>query len=93
MLDWLWQWLEDAWQWIYEFLMWLPLKLYQLFLEAIAVIVAAIPVPDWVGDLNMAWVPSSMAYFLEPFNIPLAISCITGGYLLRFLIRRIPIIG
>lgn len=93
MLDWLYDWLQDALTWLKDLLLWLPLKLYQLLLEALTTVLNAIPVPAWAENLNMNWVPSNLAYWLDPFNIPLALTCITGGYVLRFVIRRIPVIG
>jgi len=93
MLDWLFEWLQDAVTWFFDLVLWLPRKIYQLLLEGLLIVVNAIPVPTWAENLELDWIPSGMAYFLEPFNIPLAITCITSGYLLRFVVRRIPVIG
>ena len=91
--DWLTDFLDAAFAWLIEVLLWVPHKLYELFLAGVLVVLEAIPVPDWAEGVDLSWMPSSMSYFLQPFNLPLAVACVTGAYLTRFLIRRIPVIG
>lgn len=91
--DWLTDWLNSAWAWLVELLLWIPQKLYELVTAGLAAVIVAIPVPSWAEGISLNWIPNTMAYFLGPMNIPLAITCVTGGLLIRFLIRRIPLIG
>lgn len=91
--DWLTDFLNDAIAWLIDLLLWLPLKLYELLLSGLAAILNALPVPSWAADLNLDWIPSGMAYWLGPFQVGFGLTCITSAYLLRFLIRRIPVIG
>jgi hypothetical protein len=93
MLDWLFDWLQDALQWFFDLVLWVPRKLYELVLDAFALVINAIPVPTWAEGLELDWIPSGMAYFLEPFQVGFGITVITASYLWRFLIRRIPVIG
>lgn len=86
-------WLTDVLQWVLDLLLWIPRKVYELFLTGILAVIEAIPVPSWAENISLDWIPSSMGYFLEPFNVPFGLLCITGGYLWRFLVRRIPVIG
>ena len=89
MLDWL----VDALNWLKDLLLWLPLKLYSLFLGGLAAFVELIPVPDWMANLNFSGIPPELVYFGAAFQIPLAFTCIIGGSVIRFLIRRLPVIG
>lgn len=91
--DWLTDWLDAAFAWLVQLLLWVPQKLYGLLLDGLAAVLTAIPVPTWAEGITLDWIPGTMAYFLEPFNIPLAMTCMTSAVLIRFLIRRIPVIG
>jgi len=86
-------WVDEVLTWILDVLLWVPRKIYELLLAGLETVIAAIPVPSWAAELSLDWLPSSMAYFLEPFQLGLAVTSITGGYLLRFIIRRIPVVG
>lgn len=91
--DWLTDWLDAAWAWLIELLLWVPQKLYGVLLGALSAVLNAIPVPSWAEGISLDWIPAGMAYFVAPFHLDLALTAITGGYLIRFLIRRIPVIG
>jgi hypothetical protein len=60
-------------------------------LQALATIFDAIPAPEFAA--NTITIPSNVAYFADPFNIPLGVSMIVTAYIARFLLRRIPFIG
>jgi len=91
--DWLTDWLDAAFAWLVELLLWIPQKLYQLLLDGLTAVLNAIPVPAWAEGINLNWIPSGMAYWLEPFHIGFGMTCITGAYLWRFVIRRLPVVG
>jgi hypothetical protein len=93
MLQRLWEWLNSFWEWFKELLQEFVLWVLSGLLDALVFVLNLIPVPAWAEDLALDWVPSSMAYFLEPFNIPLAVTAITTSYLIRFVIRRLPFVG
>jgi len=85
--------MQELLDFLLELLLWIPRKIYQLLLEGMLALFNWIPVPAWAEDLNLDWVPSGMAYFLEPFNVAWGLTCITSAYLIRFLIRRLPVVG
>jgi len=96
LADWfqvLWDWLTSIWTQLSEWVQDIFATLWDAVLDAVLAVLNTIPVPTWAENLSLDWVPVGMAYFLEPFQIPLALTCVTGGYLIRFLIRRIPVIG
>lgn len=92
-----WDWLTDffnaAIAWLVEVLLWVPQKLYELFLAGLQALLNSIPVPSWAEDISLDWIPSGMAYWLEPFQVGFAMTCITGAYVIRFVIRRLPVVG
>lgn len=91
--DWLTDWLNAAWAWLIQLLLWVPQKLYGLLLDGLATAIEVIPVPTWAAGVSFAGIDNTIAYFAEPFQIDLALTVITSAYLIRFLIRRIPVIG
>lgn len=81
-------------QWILEVVLWWPLVVWELILIGLAETLNAIPVPDWlVGADPFSVLDPGVVFFAEAFEIPAGIGIILGAYAIRFLIRRIPIIG
>ena len=80
---------------LYDVLMYVPLKIWELLLDSLASILESLPVPDFINNVSgyAASIPSDVIFFVAPFKLGLGISFIGGAYVLRFLIRRIPIIG
>lgn len=93
MLQRLWEWLNSFWEWLWGLISDFVLFVFSSFLQAVIGLFSLIPVPSWAEGLDLSWIPSGMGYFLEPFNLPLAVTAITGGYLIRFIIRRLPVVG
>jgi hypothetical protein len=62
---------------------------------AAAYLVEHIPPPPQGSHLAtaVAAVPCEVWYFLAPFNVVSGIQVIVAAYLVRFLIRRLPVIG
>lgn len=91
----LWKWLEDVLVWLKELLLWIPLKVWDGLLDALAGVVEAIPVPSFMENLDsfFASIPSGVAFFLGGLNLGTCVSMIIAAYVIRFLIRRLPVIG
>lgn len=87
--------LSKALAWLIDLLLWVPRKLYQLALEGLAAFVNAIPVPDFFANASgyMASIDPGIAWFVGVLQLPYGLSVCLGAYVIRFLIRRIPIIG
>jgi len=81
--------------WLKDLLESLFLFLYQSMLEGLSFLFDLIPVPDWAMSLPQLFIniPSSMIYFSNMFQLGFGISVIFSAYGLRFLIRRLPLIG
>lgn len=89
------EWFSDALEWLVDFLLWLPRQLWQLILDGLASFIEWIPAPDfmedlagWMGDLDPA-----IAYFIEPMQVGPGVTMILGAMVIRFVIRRIPVVG
>jgi len=84
----------SIWQELLDILLYVPLKLYELLTAALTATLNAIPVPDWVSNAdNVLQGDSGFLFWLDLFNVPEGITIVLSAYGLRFLIRRIPIIG
>ncbi|HIE83498.1 MAG TPA: hypothetical protein EYQ00_06440 [Dehalococcoidia bacterium] len=85
-LFWLWDELTDfwvdGWMWIFE-----------TILYGFVVVLEVIPVPDWALNVGSLQLPSAVAWFAGAFELPFGIAVMTSAWLIRFLIRRIPVIG
>lgn len=86
-------WLQAAFQWVADFFLWLAQWVFDGLLKACAVVLSAIPVPTWFENIDFSGVHPAVAYFGEPFRISYGLSVVVGAYVIRFLIRRIPVIG
>jgi len=75
----------------------LPIVLLDKFLSAVSVVINEIfslfPL-DFISVFNdFSSVASTLGYFMSPFKIGTGLGFILSAYVIRFLIRRIPIIG
>ena len=89
------EWLDQVWEWLKDLLLWVPKKIWQWVTDGLARVIESIPVPDWLQNaptLSDAISPE-MGWALAAFEVPAGLSIIGGAYLIRFLIRRIPLIG
>lgn len=81
--------------WLRDLLLWVPRKIWELMLDGLASVIEAIPVPSWLADAGDAFsgLPSGVLYFVDALNLGAGMTIILGAYVLRFLIRRLPVIG
>lgn len=84
LIAWFHDWFITAVKWVWSML-----------LDAAAWIIEqlpAIPGADQAGQA-FANVPASVLFFLDPFQLPFGITVVLSALTLRFLIRRLPIVG
>lgn len=62
-------------------------------LSAFAGIFESIPVPDFVAKIPTYDMPPYFLYMADIFQIYNGIQIVMAGYLIRFIIRRLPFIG
>lgn len=82
-------------EWVVELLLWVPRKIYELITQGLGDFFHAIPVPTFIQNLGSltASIDPGIAYFGAPLQIGACLGIIVGAYIIRFLIRRIPLIG
>lgn len=66
-------------------------RIYQSLIDSIIDLIELIPVPDFLS--TQFTFPSEISYWLNIAEFSTGITIIVSAYLIRFIIRRIPIIG
>lgn len=91
----LFQWLNDAFDAFVQFLMDLPAWAFSKIGEGIVSFFEAMPVPDFFTSAATAFdgIPPGVVFFAQAFHIGPGVTMVLGAYLLRFIVRRIPLIG
>jgi len=81
--------------WLMGFVTWALLQVLSLLLAGLSIVLNAIPVPDWMAGASAAVsnLPQMFIYLVSPLNLGAGVTIVCSAYGLRFLIRRIPIIG
>lgn len=82
-------------EWLKDVLLWVPQKVWELILSGLGAAFSAIPVPSWMSSLSTfgAGIPPGVGYFLHVMRVPEGLAMLVGAYTLRFVVRRIPVIG
>ena len=94
--------INDFATWLYDLLMWWPKTIFNLLLEGLSE--ALLYTLDTVcGDTctnavsgisgSLGGIPPMVLYFADFFQLGYGLSMVLGAYTVRFLVRRIPIIG
>jgi hypothetical protein len=81
--------------WVVDFFKWIAEWCWQTVLEALAAVLNAIPVPDWLSGASavVGSLPAGVAFFLGAAQVPSGLAIVLGAFTIRFFIRRIPLIG
>lgn len=92
---WLAEKLRDFTDWILEAVQWLGKKLFSGIMDALSTFISAIPVPDFIGQAASYFggIPSNIAWAIQFFAVNEGLLMITSALVLRFILRRIPLIG
>jgi len=95
MLDWLLDWLTAFLVWLLDVLLWVPLKLWNLFLDAVLALFYWIPVPDFISGAStwLSQLPASVGYFLQITELGFGLGVVITASVIRFVIRRLPVVG
>jgi hypothetical protein len=89
--------LKEFGAWFLDALLWVPLKTWELLLEGLGTLA------EWCIDLVGAFLgpveqalsglPEGVAWGFALFEVPAGLTMVISAYGVRFLIRRIPLIG
>jgi len=82
-------------EWWWEAVTLLPRLIWDGITSALAAVIEDIPVPDFMADIPGLWaqVPAGVWWGLNMFEVPAGLSMIAAALVLRFIIRRLPVIG
>lgn len=94
-MDFLIQFLSRILSWLLDFVKWFGEWLWAELMGALITVLNAIPVPTWLADAPavVGSLPPGVSYLAQSFALPQGLSIILGAYVIRFIIRRLPIIG
>ncbi len=87
--------LDEFSTWLKDLLLWVPLKLWESLLASLAAVLNAIPAPDFIANAGgyFSAIPAQVIWVLNLFAVPEGVAMILAALTLRFLVRRIPLIG
>jgi hypothetical protein len=94
-MDFLIQYIARILTWLVSFAQWLGDLAITTALGALITLLNAIPVPSFMSNAPavLANVPSGVLWFFNILQLGAGLTIFVAAWLLRFLIRRIPIIG
>jgi hypothetical protein len=92
-MEWLKEFFTGFKDWLYEILIYIPQKLFDLFLEAILVVIKALPLPDFMTTYQIAdYIHPDIMFFLSMSGLGTALPIIGTAYIFYFF-RRILTLG
>ncbi|TBU73718.1 hypothetical protein [Phytopseudomonas daroniae] len=91
----MWSYIERFAEWLKDLFLWLPRKLWAELLDSLAGLVESIGTPDFILQAQQAFngIPSVFIFFATKLAIPEGIAMMLAALVLRFILRRIPLIG
>jgi hypothetical protein len=94
-VDYLIQFLAKILLWLLDWLKWGAEWIWNELMGAFIAVLNAIPVPGWLSAAPgvIGAIPPSAAFFLQSLQVPSGLAIIIGAYVIRFIIRRIPLVG
>ncbi len=66
---------------------------FNKIISVFADLISAIPVPEWMQNLTAAQLHPTVLWVLGELQVGYGIGIILSAYTLRFLVRRLPIVG
>ena len=79
--------------WLTDEIYLLLVDLYASVLGGVVLMLSAIPAPSFLTSLGSLSIPSSVLFFADVFEVNYGLGIVVSAYTIRFLIRRIPVIG
>ena len=94
-MDWLINFLEQALEWLLEAFLWVPRKLTELILDGLAFVIESIPVPAFFSNAGgfLGAIDPTIVFFLESFAFAEGMAIVFSAFVIRFIIRRLPVVG
>ena len=92
---WLVEQLQALLDWFMELLDWAPKKVFSALMDGLAAFLEALPVPDFIGGAGHLFggIPPAVSYITTLLAVNEGIAMMGTALVLRFILRRIPLIG
>jgi len=83
------------WETLLDILLYVPKKIAEWFFDLFTWFVDSIPVPAFLSDIGNIFsdIPPSVVFFTSALEFNFGLGVISAAYLIRFTIRRLPVIG
>lgn len=87
--------LGEMLSWIVGFFEWCVVKVFVLIFDAVVALLSLIPVPEWISGIagNIGGIDDGVLFFIAPLQFSTGMTWVVAAYVLRFLIRRLPVVG
>jgi hypothetical protein len=81
--------------WLLGFVTWCVVQVVSLVLAGLSAIFNAIPVPAWIASASgaIANLPPGVAYLISSLELTTGAGIMISAYTIRFVIRRLPVVG
>jgi hypothetical protein len=79
-------------QWLADELKAILLWFWDALLSGLAVMIESIPVPSFLQSTNFV-IPPSVSWVAEAFLLDVGVGLIVAAYTLRFIVKRLPVVG
>lgn len=95
IVSWFLQLVTDVATWFLDLLQSIAHWIYQGVMDALATVIEAIPAPSFLESSASVFsaVPSSVVYLVSVAEFQTGLGIVGSAYLIRFLIRRLPVVG
>jgi sulfite exporter TauE/SafE len=95
IVEWVFTLFKDTLDWFVELVEWIPKRTFEGVMDSLAGVIEAIPAPSFVTQAGTYFgnIPTTIVYFFQFFAIAEGIAMISAALILRFVLRRIPLIG
>jgi hypothetical protein len=88
-------WLNDVGQWLIDLIMWWPRYVVEQVSDVVVIVIS------WIGGLvpvdgaaaALGQIPGGVAWALSGLRLDIGIPAVLGAYAIRFLVRRLPVVG
>ncbi|MCU7813400.1 MAG: hypothetical protein KZQ77_19515 [Candidatus Thiodiazotropha sp. (ex Notomyrtea botanica)] len=87
--------ITELMEYVKTFVLWVWQSIWDAMLDAMAHIIELIPVPSFLQSASGVFssIPGEVAFFAGALEITYGIGVIVAAWGIRFLIRRLPIVG
>lgn len=85
--------LDCQWTWIVDEIKGLFVWISEQVFNGMVAVLDAIPVPAWAANAGSIGIPSEVVWAASAFELQYGAAVVASAYGIRFLIRRLPVIG